>query len=244
MKTVYLHIGTHKTGSTSIQRWLHDNKTLLSQNGHDIYQGIHRPDNHVELYLSTMRPERDSFAKLKRPEISFDDAYTRSVSDKVRSFIAGSTANHLVFTSEGLSLLRHPDELERLKTLIGSDYDAIRIILVLRDKATFLDRYRKQLLQKKGRKPSTDYWSCLYVEDDTWLTDYEALIQVYADAFGRENLHIIDYDKQPDILPALIQAIGIPPSSMPAQTAANYRFKSSAAKKSRLGTKLWKRLTR
>tara|TARA_B100001250_G_scaffold186097_1_gene160022 strand:- start:547 stop:1461 length:915 start_codon:yes stop_codon:yes gene_type:complete len=32
MKTLYLHCGTHKTGSTAIQMFLHDNKKILSKN--------------------------------------------------------------------------------------------------------------------------------------------------------------------------------------------------------------------
>lgn len=234
MKSIYLHIGTHKTGSTSIQQWLHDNRSLLLKHNRQVYQGLHRRDNHPELYLAALRYDRDSFGKLKMPEISFDAEYTRSIAQRVQSFIKRSAADNLIFTAEGLSHLRHPDELERLKQVLGNQYDSIRVILVLRDQATYLDRYRKQLLSKRGRKPSKDYWSCLYVEDDTWMTDYRQLQDAYASAFGKDSLHVIDYDREfqtcRNILPAFVRAIGLDPSTLPPDSLTGYRSKASSAK--------------
>jgi len=34
MKTIYLHIGKHKTGSTPIQRYISENSSFLESNGH------------------------------------------------------------------------------------------------------------------------------------------------------------------------------------------------------------------
>lgn len=43
MKTVYLHIGTHRTGSTSIQRFLANGEEALADRG-VIYPKTGRPD--------------------------------------------------------------------------------------------------------------------------------------------------------------------------------------------------------
>lgn len=58
-----MHIGTHKTGSTSLQNWLLDSKTILEDNGYCLYEGMHQKENHIELYLAAMRYDRESFGK-------------------------------------------------------------------------------------------------------------------------------------------------------------------------------------
>jgi len=212
MKNIYLHIGTHKTGSTSLQRWMLEHEPFLNTNGFILYKGAHKTHNHVELYLAAMRYERDSFGKQARPEIKFDESYTSEVSKQVQTFISKCNDKNLILSTEGLSLLRHRDEIQKLATILGADYENIKIILYLRDKKDYLSSYRLQL-QKKGRKPSTNYWSALYVEDDTWLIDYEQLITAYGDVFGLNNIVVIDYDKEmksrSNIIPSFVETIGL-----------------------------------
>ena len=196
MKKVYLHIGTHKTGSTSIQRWLAENIPLLRERGYDLYRGQHKRNNHIELYLAAMQYERDSLGKHSMTGISFDHDYTNMVAKQVQIFLSGSDSQKAIFTTEGLSLLRHKDEIKRLRTILGSSCKSVTIIVALRNPIDFLDSHRKQLAKKKKRKPSTDYWSALYVENDTWLTDYESLVDLYKNEFGQDNIRIIDYDDQ------------------------------------------------
>lgn len=55
IKTIYLHIGTHKTGTTSIQNYLQDNIELLPASGIDFYQGFYIDNNHVEINLAALK---------------------------------------------------------------------------------------------------------------------------------------------------------------------------------------------
>jgi hypothetical protein len=93
-------------------------------------------------------------------------------------------------------LLRYDDEVERLKTLLGPSAKNNTIILYLRDKADFLASYTRQLLSIKGRVPSVDSRSSLYVEKDAWLTDYETLIKIFEKGFGSPRVKVIDYDAE------------------------------------------------
>lgn len=214
VKTIYLHIGTHKTGSTAIQKWLFAHKRLLKRHGYGVYRGRHNRKNHVELYLGAMRYDRDSFRKQAMPKVTFDERYTAAVARRVQRFVARTLREQLILTTEGLSLLRHADEVERLAQILGGGYDAIRIVLFLRNRDDYLNSYRAQLQKKKGRQPATDYGSALYVEDDTWLTDYDGLIDVYAGVFGRDNLVVIDYDREMErrgnVIPSFLETIGFP----------------------------------
>ena len=72
MNKLCVHIGTHKTGSTSLQRWLFQNKDLLKSKGYQLYEGAYILDNHIELYLAAMRYERDSFGKQAMKGVSIN----------------------------------------------------------------------------------------------------------------------------------------------------------------------------
>lgn len=196
-----------------MQRWLLEHGSLLKRKGYTFYRGMHIRQNHVELYLAAMRYDRDSFAKQSLPGITYDESYTSMVTRRLQTYISKCPTESMILSTEGLSLLRHDDEVNKLSKILGSNYDNIKIIIFLRNSKDYLDSYRLQLKKIKGRKPSTDYWSALYVEDDTWLTNYQQLIKVYSDTFGPDNICIIDYDNdmalKSNILHSFLNAIGL-----------------------------------
>jgi len=235
MTSLRLHIGTHRTGSTSIQRWLADHREWLAARGYAVYEGLHIPANHVELYLAAMRRNRDSFAKQSFRGWSFGADYRALVSRRVREHLALHPARQGVFTTEGLSLLRHEDELDALQNVLGEAAARTSILLFLRNRQDYLNSYRTQLASQPGRIPATDYWSALYVEDDTWLTDYDQLVAAYARTFGGHNVTVIDFDKEVavhgSVLPSFLAWLGIPQAEIAAAAAdlAAYRFNESPA---------------
>jgi hypothetical protein len=242
MKKIYLHIGSYKTGSTSIQRFLLDHADGLRKQGIAFYRGQFSKANHVELYVASLRYERDSFAKLGIcKHITFDAHFTRQIAERVQGFIRQCKEPRVLFSSEGLSLLRYEDEIERLKTILGPESADIQVILYLRNKADFLRSYMNQLLKTKGRKPAQDYRSALYVEQDTWLTDYDSLISTYQMGFGASNVVVIDYDdvmkREGNVIPALLRVLGVEASQE--MNAASYFLNTTNKSAARAPKKRW-----
>jgi len=142
-KRIILHIGLHRTGSTSLQQFLADNLQQLRAKGCDVYRGQLEPNNHIELFLAAIRDDRDSFAKQKYG-ITTSEKYLNSVKKRVSAFVKNSPCDTIILTTEGLSLLRYPDELERLKTILDADNHDITVILVLRNRLDYLHSYKQQ----------------------------------------------------------------------------------------------------
>ena len=217
MKQLFLHIGTHKTGSTSLQNYLFDHEEHLNQKGFALYKGLHKERNHIELYLASMRYDRDSFAKQGMTHIVFDEQYTDKIAKRVQDFISLCNESNIILTTEGLSLLRQQDEIDRLLRILDCDGVEITVILYLRNREDYLKSYKQQFLKKKGRVPSRDYWSALYVERDTWLLDYETLISIYKQSVGENRVVVIDYDKEMKVvgntIPSFLKVIGIDPEN-------------------------------
>jgi hypothetical protein len=214
-KQLLLHIGTHKTGSTSLQKFLLDNATVLVRHGVGLYRGQFHEANHVELQLAAMRYDRDSFGKQRlASDTRIDADFTKQVATRVRRFISSCREPRILFTSEGLSLLRHDDEIDRLRTILDAFNAEVSVVLYLRNKEDFLQSYIRQLHKVATRTEATDYWSALYVEPDTWLTDYESLISAYERGFGAKCVTTIDYDAEMlrvgNIIPSFLNVLEIP----------------------------------
>lgn len=213
---IFIHLGTHKTGTTSIQRCLADNCQLLRGRGYDVYHGVHlHGANHVEMHLSCLRPERDSFIKLRNPQADYGEGFRAAIIQRVRGFLASSPQPHQIFSNEGMSWLRFPDEMERLRDLLQADHRAICFILYLRERKSFAASYRRQIYKVPGRTASKDPESVCYIEDDSWLLDYNALLSTYRSAFPDAMFKVIDYDAElaarGSVLPSFFAAIDTEP---------------------------------
>ncbi len=209
---IFVHIGTHKTGSKSIRQMLADNRVVLMNRGFSVYTGNLRPNNHIEIHLASLRLQRDSFAKLNRPDVVVDENYRQKTMSEVRSFLENASEN-VIISSEGLCWLRFDDETERLQKMLSQRGDQIKLILYLRDKSDFLRSYQAQINKKPGRKISDQRDSVLYVQPDTWLTDYDALVSTFERRFGKENLTVLDYDdelaRMGSVIPSFLQVLGL-----------------------------------
>lgn len=214
--TIYLHAGTHKTGTKSLQSLLSDNRGMLMDAGYDLYTGCHRnPRNHTELHLASLRKDRDSFSTHRLPGFLRDDSYHEHVKRHVARFLSGTKCRHQIFTNEDLSYLRHADEFSRLRSLFGTSAE-IHVLLVFRNKSDFIRSYIAQIM-KFGFSPSSNPQSALYVDADSWLMDYDALISGFKNDFGA-SVSVIDYDKSVEsegtVLPAILRTMGVDPTAV------------------------------
>jgi hypothetical protein len=183
---VLLHVGTHRTGTTSIQRFLRDHPAELAEVGLTFPRGQFLADNHVELHMLTMRPERQTFARRMFPQPSPVTARTDAL-----------------WSAEGLSFLRYPDEIERIVSMIGVPD---RVVMFIREPASFLASYTRNLA-RVGVSPSSDPDSTAYVEPDSWLVDYDTRIGLWREMVGAERVTVLDYDD--DVIPIFADLLGI-----------------------------------
>ncbi len=213
---IVLHIGTHKTGSTSLQHFLRDHRDdLLASVGAAYPPGFLLPTLHSELPLLTVRPERTWPARLRLPETQ-RPAWLAAAEADVRRLVRSATSEVLVLSHEDLSYLRFDDEIARLQALLAGP--AVDVVVFLREPTAFLRSYCEQLTAMEFAL-SDDPSSFAYVEPDSWLTDYEALLAVYRHGFGPDHVHVLDYDaamaRDGSVIPAFTDLLGIPRPSLP-----------------------------
>ncbi len=213
---VTLHVGTHRTGTSSIQLFLREhNDGLLAAVGCHYPDGFLLPIVHTDLPLLTVRRERMWPARIRFPETQHP-GWQADAARHVRSQVEDPTREHLVYLHEDLSYLRHDDELEALRSLL--DGRSVSVVVFLRDRESFRRSYRSQL-EGTGFELSDDPTSFAYLEPDSWILQYDDLVDGYRRWFGEDNVRVFDYDaissEGGGVIPAFAEVLGIHREALP-----------------------------
>lgn len=209
MRHVFLHIGAHKTGSTSIQAYMHENRmALLDGFGVDFYQGSILPSNHIELSLCAIRDGRPTPYQIYNDMYFSQEELRQRTKQDVGRFVLESKARSVVFSAEDLCYLRHPEEIETLKSLLPEV--SISVLVCTRNRSAFLSSYAR-MMTHMGMRPPSSPSSFNYTEEDSWLADWEGLVDAYASVFP--DVRRIDYDlavsTHGSVIPAFLSELGI-----------------------------------
>ncbi len=206
-KALFLHIGPHKTGTTSIQRFLQENRARLHELGIDFYQGRYLLQNHDEISGACLRADRASGFKI-RHNFKSEEMFG-TVAASVREFIARSSCPKVLFSSEGISYLRFPDEMARLHALLPADCPK-RFAFYVRNQDDWIRSFKAEVAWT-GETRDQEAWN--YTEPDTWLLRFDERIGGFCKAFGNDNITVINYDRcvaaEGSVIPALLQWLDV-----------------------------------
>jgi len=214
MRTL-IHIGQHKTGTTSIQHYLQKYRQALAKAGlyvPDTLLGFTNP-SHFLLNVYALDADRDSTAKIMLRE-SVDPGFYDTLESRLQQDIArhyerarDQGCRDIIWSNEGLYLLNSTTEYQRLKGLFAKYSEQLTCLCCLRDKASYLDSYRRQL-HSLNLPLSDDPRSTRYLEPDSWLVDYEGKQKLLNAVF--EDTLILEYNPQ-DMVKTFLDAIGYEP---------------------------------
>ena len=227
MKTI-IHIGQHKTGTTSIQHYLQSHRAGLAEAGlyvPDTLLGFGNP-SHFMLNVYALDEHRESTAKIKLMEsVSegfFDNMERRLMEDIRRHYLiaTGQGCREIIWSNEGLYLLNSEHEYERLRGLFGNLAGETLCICCFRDVESYARSFRKQL-ESLELPLSDDPDSYRYLEADSWLFDYAGKKALLEKVF--DEVLVLDYDPG-DMVKTFMKAIGYPPSEDTSKMHLNPTF--------------------
>jgi len=193
-RVLYLHIGTHKTGTTALQRFFAKNQTNFAKSGIGYPQTSrvgHR--GHYQLVSSIRLREHPSVI----PEKSFD-AYLQDLSAEL-------SANPIsLISSEMFCEEIDLDALRRIKSLAPT----VRIIVYLRRQDSYVESIYVQRV-KMGRLAKR-----LNVQNlVNAVPNYGELLERWGGIFGKANLLVRVYEKEQltsaNIFTDALEALGV-----------------------------------
>jgi hypothetical protein len=185
MSTLVLHIGSHKTGTTSIQ---HACRFALPTTGA------------VRCHYFNIRPSGVRVLANAGSGADFGATVDLGSADQVFRPVTGPDAPDLYVTSdEEFFWIHEPDGVHRLADLLKARFETIRILCYLRRQDLLALSHRKQVLSDT---PATRFYGVTatplpeYQPHLANYFDYAAkLADIWASAFGKDNITLVPFEK-------------------------------------------------
>lgn len=204
-ETAIVHIGLHKTGTTSIQRTLHKNSaSLLSKTG-DCY--LDAGANHSPVLYSMFcdAPERYRINILNgRTDADAIRQWNATERARIEAGLHNTDARRLLISGEDLSALSD-DGAARLRDWMLQFASAARVVAVVRDPLEWASSNAQQLI--KGGQ------SLEHVEQNPRSQNIKRKLETFVRVFGQENItvrHFSELRSTPDgLFVAFCDAIGV-----------------------------------
>lgn len=206
--TIYLHIGLHKTGTSSIQTTMFNNRTKLLAHGIN-YAPLSGDDpNHSVVLLPLFRraPHRYRANRLAGIDTKEKAAKKNAASlAALRRALKSNKSASIVFSGEGLSGLP-VERLKQLRLELEPYAERFRVIVYIRDPYSAAN----SMIQQRVRRGQT-YQEIIAAPPYLRYSRIGPAIQV----FGRENVDIRMFDPAHfvggDLIADFLSAIGAAP---------------------------------
>ncbi len=187
MRRLFLHIGSHKTGTTALQQSLHQNRVVLEACGAAYVSAL--PAVHLHPYLGPC----PSAALLP-------DGFMVLDPDGLADRLASSDQDIVIASSENFSFFFHQPQIAALHQALRPQFADIRIQCYLRRQ----DRHAISHHQE-GAKPHRQAEGALWghaanalpdrSEAQELYLDYDRRLALWAEVFGADKLDIRVYDR-------------------------------------------------
>ncbi|MEA1942837.1 MAG: hypothetical protein U9P68_11395 [Pseudomonadota bacterium] len=214
VETAFIHIGTEKTGTTTIQDFLYRNASALEAAGHAVLSNM-GGRNHTRLAAYAMAdtgPANSLHLRYRIDGPQARAAFDAGVeADLAKAVEAAPSARHLLASSEHLqSRLRTTDELEKLKALFARHVKTCKIVVYLRRQdemavSLYSTRLKAGNVAKSTLFPAEGSLPFMY--------DYAALMDRLVAVFGEENVIVRLFDRgqlvEGDLIADYADAIGL-----------------------------------
>lgn len=201
-----LHIGAHKTGTTSLQRCFQDNAALLRTRGLAYVAGRNVPNLHGRIGPR----DPDGLMPLGM-EVRDMDSLVRDLTQ------AGG--DHVLASSENFSFFFQPEPVEALARALRPHFDRIEILCYLRRQDRHALSHHQEGARPHRRSEAELWGNAIAALPDpapqqAFYLDYDRRIGLWEQAFGHDALRLRVYDRgllrEGDVVADVLHMLDIP----------------------------------
>ncbi len=196
-KKLILHIGTEKTGTSTIQYQMSQNYDEL------LKQGVLYPktfldeyDNHVKLTCMTVF-DNETEILCKVNGIPDEEAHQEFRKEIIREFeceLESFTGHTVIISNEHLSSrLKNIEIIKSLKEYLNKYFDEIKIVVYIREQVEYLCSLYSTSI-KNGEYEV--FYSAKFLEEIYDIMDYDYLLNNWMSVFDKENFAVRVFDRE------------------------------------------------
>ncbi len=180
-RKLYIHIGNHKTGTTSIQRALEENTTLLEKHDMSLF--------HVGEFLTLNRKQCRSIICMNIKNVNL-----------LAFKLSKLPTNNILISNESFAWIFEKKVLEELYNALSEYFKEIKIIVYLRRQDEQAVSHHQEA-SKSGKNPeillygTEPYAIPTYANQHDYYLDYHKRISLWADVFGDDNMIVKVFEK-------------------------------------------------
>ena len=194
-KRLYLHIGTEKTGTTSIQKFLKINRVLLAKHGigipeslgaemHYYLQLMANNDDYIDSFTMNMELSND-----QKDRKDLKSAWERAFAQEVKE----SAHKIWIISCETLhSRLRKKEEIKRLKRILKEIFAEINIVVYLRDP---LSMYISRMTEQAKAAIKVELPDPVSLNREFDICDHRTTIKRWKGSMGQGKMIIRLFEK-------------------------------------------------
>lgn len=224
MKKLILHIGTAKTGTTSIQNWGRENRQALRQQGVWYSQSM-GDSNHTKIYQAVLRknvrkkglvPGAPALNSSERQ--GYRDAIQADLKKEVLQAEKEGAHTFIISNEHCHSRLVTDEEVEDLKLILAPLFEEILIVCCLRpqvDVAVSL----ASTASKSGWIIDKEFFE--RVSESSAYFNYEKLIKRWGDAFQYESLNVVPFKRNANMVKYFMELLKLSDSGLKEIERAN-----------------------
>ncbi len=210
-RRVYLHIGTEKTGTSSIQHFFAKKRDELKKLG-ILYPASLGTPNNMKITAAA-----ENYIKLDDLRIKYElrnpkqiDQFRKNIIENLKEEIEESNAETVIISNEHLSSrLNRPEEIERVKKMLSPLFDEFKIVVYLRRQDKFFES-RYSTAMKTG---NTREFKIPEKGKESFDFHYWNMLQMWEAVYGKENMIVRKFEKEAliggDIIKDFVNATGI-----------------------------------
>lgn len=213
-KTIYIHIGTPKTGTTSIQEYLTRNADRLYQDGYLVPKTSRRhSSNHTLLTNYCINKENITAISVRngiytRKKLkNFRKAFYQELRNEILEFPGDSV---FISNEQCYGRLFEMEEAGRLKALFEGVSERIVIVVYLREQSDMYSSFYSSQIKNGKTFPI----ATLEEFQKDVLFDYSEKLKIWEEVFGLDNISLRIFDKTKliggDIIVDFCTATGMP----------------------------------
>jgi hypothetical protein len=195
---VILHIGTEKTGTSSIQHFLHLNRRRLPKYGFHLLKSAGDYDQRALSAFTRSNKETDYYFKEQginsdKEKDKFRADLEQAIDEELTSLPA--SIHSVIISSEHFhSALRTDEAMSRLQTLLEKYFEEVKVICYLREQGAMCTSWYSTAL-KSGLCRTQKTFIERQCRPQNYYFNFWDLLSRWGGTFGQEALDIGIYDK-------------------------------------------------